>query len=251
MEFLFSFEGLTALTTLTLLEIVLGIDNIIFVSILVGRLPENRQATARTIGLSLALILRLVFLFFATWIAGLVEPLFTIGPFMGMLAGGLDVSWRDVIMLSGGLFLLYKATTELHTKLEGDAESSGPQTLANSFGVMIFQIVVLDIVFSIDSVITAIGLSNNLLIMSIAVIAAVIVMQLSAGAITRFIAKHPTVKILALAFLLMVGMVLIADGFHAHIPRGYVYFAMTFSIAVELLNFRLRTKTSRNPVELR
>jgi len=154
-------------------------------------------------------------------------------------------------MLSGGLFLLAKATSELHHKLEGDADESVPAVKSNVYGMMIIQIVLLDVVFSIDSVITAIGLSNNLVIMSIAVVVAVIVMQLSAGGITRFIAKHPTVKVLALAFLLMVGMVLVADGLHAHIPRGYVYFAMTFSIGVEMLNFRLRTKSGKKPVELR
>jgi predicted tellurium resistance membrane protein TerC len=241
MEAFLSPEGLISLLTLTVLEIVLGIDNIIFISILVGRYDPVTQKRARTIGLSLAVILRVVFLFFASWIAGLKDPLFTITSF--------GFSGRDLIMLAGGLFLLAKATTELHSKLEG-AEHDDPRARTSSFASLITQIVVLDIVFSIDSVITAVGLASNLWIMVTAVLISVAVMQLSAGAISSFIEKHPTIKILALAFLLMVGLVLVVEGFHIHIPRGYVYAAMAFSIGVEFLNMRYRRKAEK-PVELR
>lgn len=249
MESLFTLDSLVSLVTLSILEIVLGIDNIIFISILVGRLKESDQARARTIGLSLALILRIGFLFGAVWLAKLTEPLFSIGPFLGMEAA-FGLSGRDLIMLSGGLFLLAKATTELHAKLEGKEEDEGKKAKAN-FASMIVQIIILDLVFSIDSVITAIGLSQNFLVMVIAVVIAVGVMQLSAGGISRFIHRHPTVKILALAFLLMVGMVLVAEGFHAHVPKGYIYFAMSFSMAVEFLNLRFRARSGATPVELR
>lgn len=249
MESFFTVDSLISLVTLSILEIVLGIDNIIFISILVGRLKESDQARARAIGLSLALILRIGFLFGAVWLAKLTEPLFSVGPFMGMDAA-FGLSGRDLIMLSGGLFLLAKATTELHTKLEGKEEDSPTKKTAN-FASMIVQIIVLDLVFSIDSVITAIGLSQNFLVMVIAVVVAVGVMMLSAAGISRFIQRHPTIKILALAFLLMVGMVLVAEGFHAHVPKGYIYFAMAFSMGVEFLNMRLRTHSEDPPVELR
>lgn len=249
MEHLLTPEGLVALVTLTVLEIVLGIDNIIFISILVGRLPEQDQQRARTIGLSLALILRVVFLFGASWVAQATKPLFEVGPFLGMDAA-FGVSGRDLIMVAGGLFLLAKATTELHNKLEGAEETSATAKKA-SFGSMIVQIILLDLVFSIDSVITAIGLSQNLLIMVIAVIVAVIVMQVSAGSISRFIHAHPTVKVLALAFLLMIGMLLVVEALHVHVPKGYVYFAMAFSVGVEMLNIRIRARSAKPPVELR
>lgn len=249
MEHLLTPEGLVALITLTVLEIVLGIDNIIFISILVGRLPEKDQQRARTIGLSLALILRVVFLFGASWVAQATKPWFEIGPFLGMDAA-FGVSGRDLIMVAGGLFLLAKATTELHGKLEGGEEGTATVKKA-SFGTMIVQIILLDLVFSIDSVITAIGLSQNLLIMVIAVIVAVIVMQVSAGSISRFIHKHPTVKVLALAFLLMIGMLLVVEALHVHVPKGYVYFAMAFSVGVEMLNIRIRARAAKPPVELR
>jgi predicted tellurium resistance membrane protein TerC len=249
MEHLLTPEGLVALVTLTVLEIVLGIDNIIFISILVGRLPEADQKRARSIGLSLALILRVVFLFGATWVAQATKPWFTIGPFLGM-SEAFGVSGRDIIMVAGGLFLLAKATTELHSKLEGGEETASAGNKA-SFGTMIVQIIVLDLVFSIDSVITAIGLSQELLIMVIAVVVAVIVMQVSAGSISRFIHKHPTVKVLALAFLLMIGMLLVVEALHVHVPKGYVYFAMAFSVGVEMLNIRIRARAAKPPVELR
>ncbi|MFM8770940.1 MAG: TerC family protein [Candidatus Kapaibacterium sp.] len=249
METLFTADGMVSLLTLTVLEIVLGIDNIIFISILVGRLDASDQQRARTIGLSLALILRLFFLMGAVWIAQLTSPLFHIPQMLAMTAPW-GVSGRDLIMLSGGLFLLAKSTSEIHAKLEGSAhEEQGGKR--GAFAGIVLQVVVLDIVFSIDSVITAIGLSQNFLVMAIAVVIAVIVMQLSAGRISAFIHRHPTVKILALAFLMMVGFVLMLEGVGVHIPKGYVYTAMLFSISVEFLNMRFRQKQSTPPVELR
>jgi len=250
MEVFLTADGIVALLTLTILEIVLGIDNIIFISILVGKLPEKDQGRARTIGLSLALILRIAFLAAATWIAGLTQPLFEVGPYLAMDAA-FGVSGRDLIMLSGGLFLLAKATTELYSKLEGAEEAQGNGTARRAFGLLIVQIILLDIVFSIDSVITAVGLTQHLPVMIVAVVVAVGVMMASAGGISRFIHRHPSVKILALAFLLMIGMVLLLEGLHTHIPKGYVYFAMAFSVAVEALNMRLRAKKEAAPVELR
>jgi predicted tellurium resistance membrane protein TerC len=248
MDVLFTSEGLVALLTLTVLEIVLGIDNLIFIGILASKLPENQQGTARSVGLSLALGLRVAFLFAATWIAGLTHPWFSIPAVLAMDAA-FDVTGRDVIMLGGGLFLLYKATTELHDKLEGGYDSISEPAKATMLAV-IANIIMLDVVFSIDSVITAIGLSNELVIMVIAVVISIIVMQLTAKSVTRFIQNHPTIKILALSFLLMVGLVLTAEGFHAHVPKGYVYFAMAFSIAVEAMNMRYRRRSNRNPIEL-
>lgn len=241
MEYLISPEGLLSLLTLTVLEIVLGIDNLIFISIIVARLPQDQQSRARAIGLSLALILRIAFLFGATFIAGLIHPLFSLF--------GHGVSGRDLIMFGGGFFLLAKATTELHNKLEGE-EHGADGGKRSSFAGMIVQIIALDLVFSIDSVITAIGLTQHIEVMIIAVIVAVIVMQISAGSISRFIEQHPTIKILALAFLLMVGMVLVLEGFHVEVPKPYIYFAMAFSVAVEMLNLRFRRKQDKNPVKL-
>ncbi len=249
METLLTTDSLVSLLTLTVLEIVLGIDNIIFISILVGRLDENDQARARTIGLSLALVLRLFFLMGAVWIAQLTSPLFHVPQVLGMSAPW-GISGRDLIMLSGGLFLLAKSTSEIHAKLEGSEheQSAGKRS---AFAGIVLQIVVLDIVFSIDSVITAIGLSQNFLVMAIAVVIAVIVMQLSAGRISAFIHQHPSVKILALAFLMMVGFVLMLEGLAIHVPKGYVYTAMLFSISVEFLNMRFRKRQGSKPVELR
>lgn len=249
MEHLLTPEGLVALVTLTVLEIVLGIDNLIFVSILAGKLPADQQPRARTIGLSLAMILRVAFLFAATWVAQATVPLFEISPIIGMTEA-FAVTGRDLIMAAGGLFLLAKATTELHSKLEG--EEHGARTgKGAAFGAVIVQIILLDLVFSIDSVITAIGLAQDLLIMVIAVVVAVMVMQLSAKSISGFIHRHPTVKVLALAFLLMIGMLLTVEAFHVHVPKGYVYFAMAFSVGVEFLNIRVRAKSAAAPVELR
>jgi len=240
---------LFSLLTLTVLEIVLGIDNLIFISILVQRLPQERQPAARTIGLGLALGLRIAFLFAAKWIADLVDPLFVMPAILGM-DEPFGFSGRDLIMLAGGLFLLAKATTELHNKLEGEGHVGASSGTA-SFGSIITQIVALDLVFSIDSVITAIGLAKELWVMVVAVVAAIVVMQLIAKPLSAFIAQHPTVKILALAFLIMIGTVLLAEGFHVHVPKPYIYFAMAFSVGVELLNIRYRRKRGTEPVELR
>lgn len=242
-------DVIISLITLTILEIVLGIDNIIFISILVGRLPEQDQAKARTIGLSLALVLRIVFLFGATWIAQLTTDLVTTPALFGVIPS-VGFSGRDLIMLAGGLFLLAKATSELHAKLEGNEHAANAKSTA-SFGAMIAQIIALDLVFSIDSVITAIGLTQHFWVMVVAVIISVGVMQLSAGSISRFIHRHPTVKVLALAFLIMIGTLLVAEGFEVHVPKGYVYFAMAFSMGVEFLNMRLRARSVAAPVELR
>jgi len=249
MELLVTPDVIISLITLTILEIVLGIDNIIFISILVGRLPERDQAKARTIGLSLALVLRIIFLFGATWIAQLTSDLITTPAIFGIIPS-VGFSGRDLIMLGGGLFLLAKATSELHAKLEGN-EHEGSAKATASFGSMIAQIIALDLVFSIDSVITAIGLTQHFWVMVVAVIISVGVMQLSAGSISRFIHRHPTVKVLALAFLIMIGTLLVAEGFEVHVPKGYVYFAMAFSMGVEFLNMRLRARSVAAPVELR
>lgn len=238
MDHLLSPEGIVALLTLTILEIVLGIDNIIFISILVGKLPPADAQRARTIGLSLALILRIVFLLGAVYMAKMTEP------FLVVFSHG--ITGRDVIMFGGGLFLIAKATTELHSKIEGKEEDGTNGGKVQSFALMVLQIIILDLVFSIDSVITAIGLSQDLLIMIIAVIVAVIVMQVSAKSISHFIEGHPTIKVLALAFLIMVGFVLVVEGFHVHVPKGYIYAAMAFSISVEMLNLRMRKKLQRS-----
>ena len=230
-----------ALLTLTVLEIVLGIDNIIFISILVGRLPQAVQAKARNIGLALAMIMRIALLFSIAWIARLTNPWFSIfeHPFSG----------RDLILLAGGLFLLYQATHEIHNKLEGDDEDGLGGKGRPSFAGVLAQIMVLDLVFSLDSVITAVGMAEHLGVMVTAVVLAVGVMLLAAGRISDFVSRHPTVKMLALSFLLLVGMSLVAEGFGHHVPKGYVYFAMGFSIFVEALNLRLRK--SRHPLHLK
>lgn len=231
-----------ALLTLTALEIVLGIDNIIFIAILAGRLPEHQQQKGRTIGLGLAMITRILLLFSITLIMKLTAPLFTIL--------GSEISGRDIILILGGLFLLGKSTLEIHSNLEGDeAHADGKiQRKAASFFSVIVQIMLLDIVFSLDSVITAIGLAKRLPVMVAAIVIAVIFMMFLAGSISRFVEDHPTIKILALSFLLLVGMSLVGEGFEMHIPKGYIYFAMAFSIFVETLNLRMRK--SRAPVHL-
>ena len=241
MEQLSNPEIWIALLTLTALEVVLGIDNVIFISILAGKLPAGQQARARTVGLALAMITRILLLFSLAWIIRLTAPLFT--------AMGQEISGRDLILIGGGLFLLAKATYEIHDKLEGH-EEHGPARTAASFGGVIAQILVLDIVFSLDSVITAVGMANQLWVMVAAVIVAVIVMMVSAGRISAFVDRHPTVKMLALSFLLLIGMSLVAEGFDQHISKGYIYFAMGFSVFVEMLNLRLR-KTAGEPVHLR
>jgi predicted tellurium resistance membrane protein TerC len=229
-----------ALITLTALEIVLGIDNIIFISILAGKLPEAQRARARTIGLGLAMGTRLALLASLVWMMRLTAPWFTVF--------GNEISGRDVILILGGLFLLAKSTMEIHDKLEGEEEASKGRAVA-TFSSVIIQILLLDIVFSLDSIITAIGMADQLAIMAAAVIIAVIFMMFFAGAVNAFIDRHPTVKMLALSFLLMIGLALIGDGLDMHIPKGYIYFAMAFSVFVELLNIRIRRKVE--PVHLR
>jgi predicted tellurium resistance membrane protein TerC len=233
-----------ALLTLTSLEIVLGIDNIVFISILAGKLPAEQQGKARTLGLALAMVMRIALLFAISWVIGLTEPLFEVF--------GSEISGRDIILILGGLFLLAKATFEIHEKLEGEEASHGTKTAVTSFAAVITQIVLLDAVFSLDSVITAVGMADEIGVMVAAVIIAIGVMLVSAKAISDFVNKHPTVKMLALSFLILIGMSLVAEGWELHIPKGYIYFAMGFSIFVEALNLRMRgRKTTSKPVELR
>lgn len=224
-----------ALGTLTALEIVLGIDNIIFISVLVGRLPETKRTLARRVGLGLAMVARLALLFSISWVMGLTHPWFTV--FSQAISG------RDLILIGGGLFLLAKATHEIHDSLEGP-EDDPSLPAVTGLGMVLVQIALLDIVFSLDSVITAVGLVEQVSIMATAIILAVIVMLMAAKAIGDFVDAHPTIKILALSFLVLVGVVLIAEGLGRHIPKGYVYFAMAFSVAVEMLNLRMRRNVS-------
>ena len=232
-EWIASPEAWIALATLTALEIVLGIDNIIFISILVGRLPERQRNFGRRVGLLLAMGMRLGLLFSISWVMGLTDTWFTV------LAQA--ISGRDVILITGGLFLLAKSTHEIHNSLEGVEDSHQPGMPA-TLGPVLFQIAVLDIVFSLDSVITAVGLVEQVSIMAIAIIMAVVVMLMAARAIGEFVDNHPTIKILALAFLILVGVTLIVEGFDVHVPKGYIYFAMAFSVVVEMLNIRMRRK---------
>jgi len=241
LEWLTSPEIWIALLTLTALEIVLGVDNIVFISILSGKLPENQRKKARTIGLALAMVTRILLLLSISWIIKLTDPIITVF--------GEELSGRDLILLGGGLFLLGKSTYEIHDKLEAK-EGHGSAAFATSFASVIAQILVLDLVFSLDSVITAVGTVDEVEIMIAAVIIAVGVMLVSAGPISAFVEEHPTVKILALSFLLLIGMSLVAESFDQHISKGYIYFAMGFSIFVEMINIRLRAKDV-TPVHLR
>jgi predicted tellurium resistance membrane protein TerC len=234
-EWVTSPEAWVALLTLTTLEIVLGIDNIIFISILVGRLPEAQRNFARRLGLGLAMLTRLGLLFSITWVMGLTEPWFTVF--------GNSVSGRDIVLIGGGMFLLFKATHEIHNSLEG-AGNNAKNIAVTSMGMVLIQIAILDIVFSLDSVITAVGLVEHITLMAIAIILAVLVMLMAAKPIGDFVESHPTIKILALSFLILVGMTLIVEGFDVHIPKGYIYFAMAFSMGVEFLNLRMRKKTA-------
>lgn len=238
-EWIASPEAWVALGTLIALEVVLGIDNIIFISILVGRLPEHQRDKARRIGLGLAMGARLLLLFALAWIMGLIEPLFTVF--------GQAISGRDIILVIGGLFLLAKATHEIHASLEG-VEHGAASVQTSSFMAVMVQIAALDVVFSLDSVITAVGLVDHLSVMVIAIIVSVIVMLVAAKPIGEFVDQHPTIKMLALSFLLMIGLTLMAEGFDVHVPKGYIYFAMAFSFGVELLNIRIRKK--RDAVQL-
>ncbi len=230
-----------AFLTLTALELVLGIDNVIFISILVDKLPPAQRELARKIGLFLAMFMRIALLFLLSWIVGLTKPLFTV------LAQ--EISGRDLILISGGLFLLWKSTMEVHQLLEG-AEGHASAAVHSTFGSVILQIIAIDMVFSLDSIITAVGIVDDLKIMIAAVIVSVGLMMVFAGAIGRFVSAHPTIKMLALAFLFVIGMVLVADGLGHHVPKGYIYFAMAFSVGVELLNIQLR-KQQGKPVDLR
>ncbi|MEQ1642638.1 MAG: TerC family protein [Pyrinomonadaceae bacterium] len=245
MEFLSDPQVWIAFGTLTLLELVLGIDNVIFISILSGKLPPEQRAKARYIGLGLALGIRILLLLSLSWVIGLVEPLFTVW--------GRGFSGKDLVLLIGGLFLIAKSTHEIHGSLEGEEGHGSKKTYAGFVGVII-QIVLLDIVFSLDSVITAVGMisttygSNGIYIMVSAVVISIIAMMLFAGSIGTFVQKHPTIKMLALSFLLLIGVMLVAEGFHQTIPKGYIYFAMAFSVLVEFLNMRLRKKAE--PVHL-
>lgn len=241
-EWVTSPEAWVALATLTALEIVLGIDNIIFLSILVGRLPEKQRAFARRMGLGLAMFARLALLFSISWVMGLTRPWFEVF--------GYEISGRDVILIGGGLFLLAKATHEIHNSLEGEEEGHGKRVMAGGLGMVLAQIAILDIVFSLDSVITAVGLVDQISVMAIAIILAVAVMMFSAKSIGDFVDRHPTIKILALSFLVLVGVTLMAEGFDVEIPKGYIYFAMAFSVAVEMINIRMRKKHAK-PVKLR
>jgi len=239
MEWLADPQLWIAFATLTVLELVLGIDNVIFISILSGKLPQEQQPRARLIGLSLALIMRVLLLLSLSWVMTLVDPLFTLFE--------QSVSGRDLILLIGGLFLIAKSTHEIHGSLEG-AEGESSKKVYSGFASVIVQITLLDIVFSLDSVITAVGMVNNIWIMIAAVVISIIAMMLFAGSIGAFVQRHPTIKMLALAFLLLIGVTLIAEGLHQHIPKGYIYFAMAFSVLVEFLNMRLRRKAE--PVQL-
>lgn len=240
MEWITDPQSLAALLTLTVLEIVLGIDNIIFISILSGKLPKEKQKKARLVGLSLAMFTRILFLFSISLIIKLTEPFFTIFE--------IAISGRDLILIIGGLFLLAKSTMEIHSKLEGQEEHHEVKAKVSFAGVIV-QILLLDIVFSLDSVITAVGMANELAVMVAAVVIAVIFMMFFSGSISDFVEAHPTIKILALSFLLLIGFSLIVEGLHQHIPKGYIYFAMAFSVFVEMLNLRMRKV--REPIKLK
>ena len=245
MELLMSPEAWIAFATLTALELVLGIDNIIFISILVDKLPKERREFARRLGLFMAMFMRIGLLLVLAWIVGLVKPLFTVL--------GQEISGRDLILILGGLFLVWKSTTEIHGSLEGE-EGQAAAAVKATFAAVIFQIMVIDLVFSLDSIITAVGMVDDVRIMITAVIASVALMMVFATPIGRFVSDHPTIKMLALSFLVVVGVVLIAEGFDSHVPKGYVYFAMAFSLGVEMLNIRMRKRAKKvvdlhNPYE--
>ncbi len=240
LELLASPEAWIAFLTLTALELVLGIDNVIFISILVDKLPPARREVARRIGLFLAMFMRIGLLLLLSWLVGLTAPLFTV------LAQ--EISGRDLILLAGGLFLLWKSTMEIHQLMEGE-EGEASATVRATFGAVILQIIIIDLVFSLDSIITAVGMVNDIPIMVAAVVVSVALMMAFAGAIGRFVSAHPTIKMLALSFLFVVGVALIAEGFDQSVPKGYIYFAMAFSVIVEMLNLRMRRRAPK-PVHL-
>ncbi len=241
MEIFLNTETWIALATLTFLEIVLGVDNIIFISILSNKLPAAQQNKARLTGLSLALIFRILLLFCITWIIGFSKPIFTVW--------GFEASGRDLILALGGLFLLGKSTTEIHHKMEGSSHDQHASKAKITISQVILQVIVMDVIFSFDSILTAVGLTQEIVIMVIAVIIALIIMMAFAGRISAFIAKHPTFEVLALSFLLLIGFMLILDGLHQDIPKGYIYFAVFFSLFIELINMRIRKKGQ--PVHLK
>ncbi|SFW57772.1 TerC family protein [Chitinophaga sancti] len=253
MENLFTVDSLISLLTLSVLEIVLGIDNIVFVSILAGKLPADKQKKARRLGMTLAMFIRVGLLMSISWIMSLTTPLFNPGSWIGIQNPKwlemAAISGRDLILLIGGLFLIYKSTSEIHEKLEGHEHSTNAPKVAG-FSQTIIQILLLDIVFSLDSVITAVGMADHIEIMIAAVIIAVGIMLLAAEGISKFVDTHPTVKMLALSFLLLIGVSLLAEAFDQHIPKGYIYFAMAFSVFIELLNLKMRAK-SDHPVKLK
>ncbi len=251
-ELLSNPETWISLLTLTALEIVLGIDNIVFISILSGKLPENQQKKARQTGLFLAMGTRVLLLLSLSWIMKLTSPLFNVGEWIGITNEDwlekMAISGRDLILIIGGLFLIYKSTAEIHEKLEGE-EDKEDKGKVHSFASVIIQILILDLVFSLDSVITAVGMADHIEVMIAAVVIAVGVMMVSASSISGFVNKHPTVKMLALSFLLLIGVSLLAEGFEQHIPKGYIYFAMAFSVLVEVLNLQMKKKSK--PLSLR
>jgi predicted tellurium resistance membrane protein TerC len=234
LEGLFTTEGIISLITLTFLEIILGIDNVVFISITAGRLPQADQKTARNTGIALALLVRIALLLGVSWIIGLKDPILTFGSF--------QLSMRDVILVIGGLFLLGKSTSEIHAKLEGESEDDKEVKFLSLRGAII-QIVLLDIVFSFDSILTAVGLVENVLIIIIAIVISLVVMLVFAKRISDFIHKHPAMKLLAISFLMMIGLVLVVEGLHVHVPKGYIYFAMAFALGIEILNMKIRKKT--------
>ena len=238
MELLTSPEAWAALLTLTALEIVLGIDNIIFLSIVVSGIPQAQAKRARQIGLALALLFRILLLSLLVWLIGLTQVVVT--------ANGIAFSWRDIILIGGGLFLIAKATHEIHTEVEARDEENDDASGASAFFLVIIQIIVIDMVFSLDSIITAIGMAQDLEIMIAAVIIACVIMYASSGPVARFVVEHPTTKMLALAFLVLIGVALVADGFKFHIPRGYIYFAIAFSAAVEAFNVLARRNRKKD-----
>lgn len=241
MEIFLQSEAWIALVTLTFLEIVLGVDNIIFISIVSNKLPVHQQAKARNLGLLFALVFRILLLLGISYIIQFTQPLFTVF--------GLDFSGRDLILAGGGLFLLFKSTIEIHHKMEGEATEVKTHS-ANSLGSVIFQIILLDMIFSFDSILTAVGLVDEVIIMIIAVVIALVIMMVFAGKISRFINQHPTLQILALSFLILIGFMLMVEGFHVEVPKGYIYFTVFFSLAVEIINMRMRKKSNANTVQL-